>query len=253
MVSLFYMWSKRRGDLIAQHEFYVSEGKSRLIDQLSNINQLEAEAEKKGEQWFNERSQRFDPDRDDEADIYEGANDIKIIHFQALDQLGNDFRLALIAGMFHQWERSLKDWMTSNDGILFWHKSEALHRAIWKANFHQVFELFECAGLFSAGDKVKGTLNKCRLVVNTYKHGRGSSLDELKQMYPELLDRYQLGKDHEWFSAEYRSYEDLYISPTMIDEFSNAIVEFWKIIPEYLTEDDFTELPTWLSNAIKKT
>ncbi|MFZ3193544.1 MAG: hypothetical protein WA154_10110 [Moraxellaceae bacterium] len=250
MLSLFYMWHVRRDDLISQHDFYVAEGKARITEQFSDSQRLEHEAKEKAEQWLS--SVYFDPDRDDPADMYEHANDLEIQFYSSLDELGNSFRLALISGMFHRWECAVRDWLTCNDGVLYWSKGTALPQAIWKANFHQIFELFECAGLFPAEDEVKKTLNKCRLVVNTYKHGRGSGLDELRQVYPELLDRYQLGKEYEWFSAEHRSYDDLYVPPSMIDEFSGAIVEFWKAIPEYITEDDFSNFPAWFDRAINK-
>lgn len=250
MKSLFYMWHVRRENLIAQHEFYVSEGKSRITEHFSDNQRLEDEAKEKAEQWLS--SVYFDPDRDDPADMYEHANELEIELYSSLNELGNSFRLALISGMFHRWECAVRDWLTSNDGALYWSTGTTLPQVIWKANFDQIFKLFECAGLFPAADKVKNTLNQCRLVVNTYKHGRGSSLDDLKSKYPDLFDPYNLRKqDSEYL--KYSDYKDLYIAPSMIDDFSNAIVEFWKVIPEHLMEDDFTELPTWFSNAIKKT
>lgn len=249
MFSLFYMWHVRRDDLISQHDFYVAEGKARITEQFSDSQRLEHEAKEKAEQWLS--SVYFDPDRDDPADMYEHANDLKIQLYSSLDELGNSFRLALISGMFHRWECAVRDWLTCNDGALFWSKGTDLLQAIWKANFHQIFELFECAGLFPDEDEVKDTLNKCRLVVNAYKHGRGSSLNELKSKFPELLDPYNL-RERDSLHVEYLDYDDLYVSPSLIDEFSGAIVKFWKAIPNHITDDDLNELPVWFASAINK-
>ena len=141
MTCYFYMWGKRREDLIAKHNFYVAEGKSRITDQFSDKDRLEKEAIAFANEWL--AKQYFDPDEHDPSDCYEQANDEEIEFYLALDDLGNSARLALISGMFHLWERSLREWLTSIDGLAFRHKGPALSKAVWKAKFKDIFELFE--------------------------------------------------------------------------------------------------------------
>jgi hypothetical protein len=256
MDTIFYMWGGRREMLIAEHNFYVAEGKSRITDQFSDNDKLEKEAKAYEDEWMAKMECRFDPDRDDLSDFCEQANEVGITFYQDLSDLGNHARLALISGMFHLWERSLRDWLTSNDGIGYWQRGPALSGAVWKSNFHQIFELLEKAGIFrdNRSRKIKESLDTCRLVVNTYKHGKGESFDELKNKRPELLDQYGLRQEqHAQGLLDYADYTHLYVTSENIDEFSKAIVGFWQEIPEWITPEDFiSSVPKWFDDAYKK-
>jgi hypothetical protein len=253
MTSIFYMWSRRREGLIARHKFFVAEGKARLTDQFSDKDSLEKEANDYADQWLERVSSHFDPDRHDPGDFYDQASDERLEFFFGLDELGNSARLALISGMFHLWERSLREWLTSNDGIGTFQIGEALPRAIWQANFSQIFELLEHGGLFLNGSNIKETLDACRLVVNTFKHGKGSSLVQLKLRRPELFDRYGWRSQSQFAEyIEYADHADLYVGSEHIDEFSDAIVAFWEAIPEHITEAELKTAPKWFHDAHQK-
>ena len=58
---LFQMWGPFRQSLIDGHLFYVEQARKRLLTQFENI---EAEADKASEDWLENNSHRFDPDRD---------------------------------------------------------------------------------------------------------------------------------------------------------------------------------------------
>lgn len=249
----FYMWEPRRKNLISDHEFFVSEGKARLTDQFSDRKKLEKEASDFSERWLEDASQHFDPDRHDSGDFYEQAHDKSISLYFSLEVLGNSARLAVISGMFHAWERELKKWLTSNDGIGRWHRGTALPKAIWRANFCQLFELFEHAGLFPKSDHARATLNTCRLVVNTFKHGSGDSETKLKAIRPELFDQFDFRlKQPGQALGSYVDFEDLFVKTAHIDEFSNAIVAFWNAIPEHITEEELKLVPDWFGKAYEK-
>jgi hypothetical protein len=253
MTSIFYMWETRRRNLIAEHKFYVSEGKKRLTDQFADSAKLESEAEEFGNAWLEEAGKHFDPDRHDEGSFYEQAHDEGIEHYQALDELGNSARLALIAGMFHMWERSLREWLTSNDGIGSFRVGEHLPKAIWGSNFSDVLDLFEGVGLFQNGCSIRHRLNVCRMIVNTYKHGAGPSADQLKIDRPELFDQYGWRSNSKLSSyADWADYSDLYVQDAVIDEFVSAIEEFWKAIPEHILDTDIDPVPKWFQKAFDK-
>jgi len=250
MDAIFYMWEKRREDLIATHEFYVTQGKPRITDQFSDEERLKKEADEYAERWLEEIGRHFDPYRHNPEDFLEQAYDEKIQFYQTLEELGNSARLALISGMFHLWERSLREWLTSNDGIGDIRMGAALPKAIWKSNFDQIFELLACAGLFVSSDKAKDTLDTFRLVVNTYKHGVGDSFERLKYKRPEFFDRHNLRSLSHWiYSVDYADYTDLFVFSEHIDELSEAIIAFWKAIPEYSTENRLTRFPQWFQRA----
>ena len=239
--------------MIAEHRFYVSEGKKRLTDQFSNKAKLEKEADTHSEAWLKKMDRHFDPDRHDPADFYEQAHDEGIQHYAALEELGNSARLALISGMFHLWEKSLREWLTSNDCVGYFQVGVLLPNAIWKSNFAQALELFECVNLFQSGCSLREGLDVCRMVVNTYKHGSGSSERDLKVKRPELFDQYGWRSKSSLNSfADLADYSDLYVEDRHIDEFANAIEGFWTKIPEHVTESEFQPIPPWFLKAHQK-
>ena len=247
------MWEPRRKTLISEHCFYVSEGRKRLTDQFSDPKKLEHEADEFSKAWLEKAGQHFDPDRQDEGSFYEQAHDEGIQHFQALDELGNSARLALISGMYHLWEKSLREWLTSNDCVGSFQCGDHLPEAIWKSNFVQALEIFDCVNLLQKGCNIRETLNVCRMVVNTYKRGAGPREKKLKVKRPELFDQYG------WRSrikvsnfTDLADYTDLYVADSNIDEFSDAIESFWRAIPEHITESEFQPIPKWFLTAYQK-
>lgn len=253
MISVLYMWEPRRQNLIAEHKFYVSEGKRRLTDQFSDKSRLQLEADEFSNTWLERAGRHFNPDQDDEGSFHEQAYDEGVKHFAALDELGNAARLALISGMFHLWERSLREWLTSNDCFGHFQVGDELPKSIWASNFTQVLELFAGAGLFQGSCSIRGRLDICRMVVNTYKHGSGSSADQLKTVRPDLFDQYgwRLNSQHAWY-ANSADYTDLYVQDSVIDEFSIAIEEFWRLIPEHIFDGSFRPVPKWFEKAHNK-
>lgn len=253
MTSVFWMWEPRRKNLIAEHRFYVLEGKKRLTDQFSDAAKLEREADEYSQAWLEKAGQHFDPDRHDAGSFYEQAYDEGIQHYQALDELGNSARLALISGMYHLWEKSLREWMTSNDCIGYIQQGENLPKAIWKSNFADALEVFECVNLFQQGCVIRESLDDCRMVVNTYKHGAGPSETDLKAKRPELFDQYGWRATSSASSfADLADYTDLYVADGNIDEFADAIEKFWNAIPEHITVDEFQPVPSWFLKAHEK-
>lgn len=253
MKSVFWMWEPRRKNLIGEHKFFVSEGKKRLTDQFSDTAKLEREADEFSNAWLEKAGQHFDPDRHDEGSFYEQAHDEGIEHYQALDELGNSARLALISGMYHLWEKSLREWLTSNDCIGYFQCGDHLPKAIWKSNFAQALEIFDCVNLFQQGCAIRESLDICRMVVNTYKHGAGPSEQDLKIKRPELFDQYGWrSKSSMSGLADFADYTDLYVADSNIGEFSNAIVAFWNTVPEHITKTAFQPIPQWFLKAHQK-
>lgn len=106
---LMQMWNPHREFLIQQHRFYVNEARSRLMSQFENIN---ADADEAAEAWLERRGKFFDPDRDDEGSIYEEAEGVAIEFYRQLDEMREQTRLSVVAGMFHAWEKNLRKWIT---------------------------------------------------------------------------------------------------------------------------------------------
>lgn len=117
---LFQMWGPFRQSLIDGHLFYVEQARKRLLTQFENI---EAEADKASEDWLENNSHRFDPDRDDPGSFYEAAGEAGIEFYRLLSDMRDQTQLSVVAGMFHEWDKQLRDWLVREIG--HW------HRGIW--------------------------------------------------------------------------------------------------------------------------
>jgi len=223
---LFYMWEPFRQELIESHRFYVEQAQARLLDQFDN---LEEEAHRYSEKWLEEKSHLFDPDKHDPGDFYERAHDAGIEHYQLLCDMRERTFLSVISGVYHEWDKQLRDWITQE--LRHWHTGDNLKIAVWKANFDEIIELLE-GFEFSIKDKdFFSVLNQCRLIVNVYKHGDGNSFNDLLEKKPEYFDSELtslLGND----AFQFLDHTHLSVPSHYLDELSNAIIAFWQSIPE---------------------
>ena len=245
--ALFKMWGPFRQSLIAAHLFYVEQARKRLLSQFEDI---EAEADRAAENWLRQKSEKFDPDRHDPSDFYEAANDAGIEFYALLSDMRDQTRLSVVAGMFHEWDKQLRDWLVRE--IQHWHHGDAAAMRVWSADFPQIAELLESLGWLIGSTEYFQRLDACRLVVNVYKHGKGKSLDDLRLRYPEYLNA-PFGKTGGMFSnVDYRDHTDLKVCDEQLQAFSDAIVAFWQNVPENIFESKVNDVPNWFGKAILK-
>jgi hypothetical protein len=242
---LFQMWGPFRRSLIDGHLFYVEQARKRLLSQFDDI---EAEAEKASEEWLERSSARFDPDRHDPGDFYEAANEAGIKFYGLLSDMGDQTRLSVVAGMFHEWDKQLRDWLVRE--IQHWHRGDGVSSKIWSADFGKIADLLESLGWKIRARDYFAKLDACRLVVNVYKHGAGKSLDELKQKYREYLDDPFSGFGGTFSDIEYRDHTHLKVNDEQFQAFADAIVAFWRDVPEDVFDSQMTEVPDWFGKAI---
>lgn len=243
--TLFHMWGRFRKNIIDSHTFYVEQAQKKLLSQFQNV---EEEADKFGDEWLKNTSHLFDPERHDPGDFYEQAYEESINFYEMLDDMHSRTLLSIVAGMFHEWEKQLRSWTLKE--VSNWQNGEEVKKAICKTNFKSIIDLFESLGWPIQTKSYYASLNKCRLVVNAFKHGEGDALAEIRKSYPELL--VGLENDNLDF-IEYSDHTDLKIEITHIDEFSNAITAFWEDVPEYIiNQGEYENIPKWFEKAYKK-
>lgn len=244
---LFKMWEPFRQSLIEAHLFYVEQARKRL---LSQFNGIEADAEQAGKDWLERNSRNFNPDQDDPGDFYERAHDEGIEFYELLSNMHNQTRLSVAAGMFHQWDKQLRDWLAQE--VHHWHRGDSVSLKIWSADFRQIAELLETFDWNICATDYFRSLDACRLVVNVYKHGQGKSLDELKDRFPEFLVDPVGGVEGISLDMSYRDHTHLQVSDDQLTVFSNAILEFWRNVPANVISSQRTEVPDWFGKAIQK-
>lgn len=245
----FQMWEPYRQSLIQNHTFYIEQAQKRLLSQFDNIDD---EATQIAENWLTENDKYFDPDRHDEGSFYERSEDVAIEFYGLLSDMQEQTRLSVVAGIFHEWDKKLRDWLVAE--IHHWHKGDNLFKKIWSVDFIQIMDFLECLNWQVRNADYYPKLNACRLVVNAYKHGEGNSFQELKDNFPEYLHDPFSGNGGGLSTPEYREYSDLRVNDTQISEFSDAIIKFWKDVPSEVNGDDInqSQLPDWFVKAYNK-
>lgn len=244
---LFQMWEPFRQSLIKGHLFYVEQARKRLLSQFDGI---EADADQAAEEWLEQSGQHFDPDRHDPGDFYEAANDVGIEFYGLLSDMREQTRLSVVAGMFHEWDKQLRDWLARE--IQHWHRGGNTTLKVWSADFGQIADLLESLGWNIRITDYFRVLDACRLVVNVYKHGEGKSLDELKSSFPEYIDDPFDGSGGTFSGTNYRDHTHLKVSDEQFQAFSDAILAFWRDVPENIFDSQTTVVPDWFGKAIMK-
>jgi hypothetical protein len=244
---LLQMWGPFRQSLIKGHLFYVEQAQKRLLSQFEDIR---ADADRAAEEWLEQRVPHFDPDRHDPGDFYEAAHDAGIEFYGLLSDMREQTRLSIVAGMFHEWDKQLRDWLVRE--IQHWHRGNNATSKVWSADFGQIADLIESLGWNVRNANYFCMLDACRLVVNVYKHGEGKSLDELKNSFPEYLKDPFNGSGNNISGARYCDHTDLKVSDDQFQAFSGAILAFWNDVPENVFDSQVTNVPDWFGKAIQK-
>lgn len=242
---LFQMWGPLRQSLIDSHLFYVEQARKRL---LSQFNDIEREADRAAEEWLEQHSHRFDPDRHDPGAFYEAANDAGIEFYQLLSDMRDRTRLSVVAGIFHEWDKQLRDWLVRE--VRHWHRGDAVVSKIWTVDFGKIADLLESLGWNIRGEEYFNKLDACRLVVNVYKHGEGKSLADLKKNYPEYLDDPSGAVGVVISGKDWLDHTHLLVSEEQFQEFSDAIVSFWRDVPENIYDSQVMSVPDWFGNVL---
>ena len=159
------MWGPTREHLIANHQFCVAQARTRLLDQFVD-DAMKADAQRHSDEWLAERAHYFDPERDDPGANYEAAYDEHISFYLSLAGLRDSTRLSIIAGMFHEWEKQVRDWLGRELGHLG--LKEHVHAAVWAAKFDELMDLFEQCAWPVRDQEFYSQLQRAQLVVNVY-------------------------------------------------------------------------------------
>jgi hypothetical protein len=243
---LFQLSREFRQSLIDGHLFYVRQARKRLLSQFDDI---EADADRAAEERLEQLSHHFDPDRDDPGDFYEAAHEAGIEFYGLLSDMREQTRLSVVAGIFHEWEKQLRDWLARE--IQRWHRGSNATSEVWSADFGQIADLLESFGWKVRSAGYFRMLDGCRHVVNVYKHGDGKSLAELKENYPEHLDDPFRGSGRAFSGTRYRNHKHLKVSDEQFQAFSDAIVAFWRDVPQNVLASQVTDVPDWFAKATK--
>lgn len=236
--ALFYMSEGYRKLLMAEHCFYVEQAKKRLLSQFMDI---ESEAEQAAEEYLERLSERFNPDLHDPSDFYAAAHNEGIAFYSQLSDMHERTRFSVTAGMYHEWDKKLREWLTKE--IRRRYVCKNLLDAVWKASFEDTMGFLGSIGWPVKNKAYYPKLDALHLIVNVFKHGRGGSLTTMKKRYPEYFNN-MFANLVEW-NVDSLDYSDLKITDGQFDEFSEAILAFWHDVPEQIFDDESLSITTW--------
>ena len=235
-----------RARMIRGHKFYVEQAQKRLLSQFQNI---EEESDKYSEEWLNLQSENFDPDRHSPDDFYEQATSEGDERYEMLEDMRNRTRLSVISGMYHEWDKQLRGWLTKE--INHWNHGNETKSVIWEKTFYPLMDFLEGIGFPVKSMPYFTSLNRCHHIVNVYKHGDGPSFREIKKQYPEFVHKFENSINASWF-IDMSDHTDLVVSDAHVEEFSKAIIDFWESVPENIFDSDPICFPKWFDEARQK-
>jgi hypothetical protein len=171
------------------------------------------------------------PSADDDFDmdeIAETARDRGIERYEDLAFAEGQLRALAIAGLYHLWERTLKELLVRTLGWEGYSKKQI--DKIHRSNFHDLIDTLEEFGFLVKEQSFFDDLDIVRVVANTCKHGEGRSFEELANKAPELLrGRYKLE------SLLHSPHpDDLWIDDQKFADLERAVEQFWHAMPERL-------------------
>ena len=246
---LFQMYSGHRNQLIERQEFFLAAGQNRILAHLSDA-AIESEANKVSEDSWADRGKNFNPDYHDESYGLEEAENDGMWRYELLVDLRKSMRLSIIATFYHEWEKQLRDWLVRE--MQHWHRGENASRAIWTTPISDILNLLKELGIDVRKQGYFQSLDSCRLVTNVFKHGDGQSLDELKKKHSDFIISKTNRIFAKTFGLDTLDHTNLNVSDADMVAFSNAILEFWKSIPENVFESQINKFPKWLIDAVKE-
>ncbi|QND47901.1 hypothetical protein HB780_19795 [Rhizobium lusitanum] len=241
---LLYLWGNKRSYLLQELDFYLTQADRRVLIQFGN---LEEEAEQFARDKFDRMGQSAGPDADP-GDYADAAWSEGINHYQMLSDLHGQMLLSVAAGLYHQWEKQLREWLVSELDHSF--SRENVGPAIWKQKIEDLYDLLKGLGWDVRAHPFFAAIEECRLVVNVSKHGGGPSFDLLKAQFGQHLGETRPGMPVD--SLDYRDHTDLKITREDLGRFQQALKDFWLAMPEHTLWSDAQTVPKWFEKALKK-
>ncbi|MCH8862388.1 MAG: hypothetical protein IID51_07750 [Proteobacteria bacterium] len=223
--SLYLHFCKfNRAYVLGQTQVYVGAFRDRLFPVVGNI---EAEAEKATQKaWEEIGSRQGYEEGPDFGDMAEQAQDIGIQVYEDLDFIRSQLIGLGIAGLFHLWERFLKEFLSR--------ELRGNAQEIQKLNFLGIVEKLGELGWNLESEPYYSELEDLSLFSNTVKHGDGPSFKKLLEKRPDFF--WPEAMKFEMPKAGTRA-ENLRVEPAQFDLFSNAVFAFWKCFPEQLNNE----------------
>ena len=220
-----------RAEMIERVDFFARQVRRRVWD---SFNDIDEQAQAHGEEVYEILGSATGSEHLDKADIAEIAFDESVKFSELLFELKRDMTLASVAALYHQWEKDLKRFL-ARELRLYAENPDG----VWTEQTNAILGWLEERGWSFRSHHWFPVLDACRLMVNVHKHGKGRSLDELKEKYPQYFDLLEGNRsDNGERDLTYLDHRSLYLTEKHFDQFVEAVRQFWGTFPDqiYLEE-----------------
>ncbi|WP_051153599.1 hypothetical protein [Litoreibacter arenae] len=248
-LSAFQVPDYLRRRWVEEATFFYDQANKRLLSQFAD-SVLKTDADEHAQLIYAKMGQRFDPELHDPGSDAEDAYHEGVELYRLLSEMKDDVRLSMIATMFHNWEKELREWLMHE--VRHWHPGDAVKDAIWSVTLDEIYNLLKVTGYFDVrGQIFYSSLDSLRLVVNVFKHGDGQSLKQLDSKFPRFTARSHQG----FYSSNLRMrilrHEHMVVTDADFLEFSQALILFWEGLPDNIMVSELKSLPKWFRDARK--
>lgn len=240
-------WKRRQ--VQARNRFFVEQIETRFLP-LVSASEIEKEAIEFEKTALSDAAVFASTQEFGEEHTQEAFN-LGLTHWELLKAMQSNLLFSVITTIFHEWEKQLRLWLTEE--VSRWCRQESLNKRLWEATFSEILSLLQVMGIDVRSKDYFADLNACRLIVNVFKHGNGSSFEELCKKYPNFLrsnagmssaDLYYLNM------MDRRDYTQLEIRSDDLLKFSSAIEDFWASIPDEILDVELERVPKWFRDAV---
>lgn len=222
------------------------ESKTRI---LYNFDNIDKEADLLKDKLLNGELYNSNPSLyyDDEAQLYEDACSQVFSHYSLLHEMGRELTLTAASMIYFNFDKTLRSWLLKE--IENSCNIPKLEIWLWKTGIGDIYDLLESFDFPIRSKCLFKSLNSFRIVVNTYKHGYGDCLSQLKDLYPEYLNAEFVEKG---FMTLNNEYANLKVSKLQLEAFAQAITDFWTLVPRNLICDNIDRITYIIERRNKK-
>jgi hypothetical protein len=216
-----------RPHFVEKHDFYVSQTKKRVLVRFRDI---EGDAHRFFDAEYKRLSNRWSNAAIDSDVLEKNAYDSARDHYEALAELRHQVSLGATAGLYHMWEKELRDFIERE--LYLDLEAPELMKLAWLKPIDEIWNLFTVSGWAIRSEACFRLIEACQLVVNVFKHGNGPSLKKLKTKFPYYLR--QPPTSLTALNPNYRDHTLLTVSEDEFVEIAKAFRCFWSVFPERL-------------------
>lgn len=226
MLATLYLYKSKRDRFKKSYELFIDTYTNKIAPQFLNI---ELEAEKISDKYYEELGEYFNPEFDDPGDYAELARDKGIDYYEGVSLMKYNTKMMWISTVYQFWEQQVRRFLY--DDICITH--EIAYKDFCTKGIDDIKSLFLWFDYNLELKKSWKEINELRLLANVIKHGDGWSAKELQKLKPEyFLDEFQNNR-LELYKTTLNE-EVLNIEQEDYIKYCKCLIGFWDEIPEYL-------------------